>query len=59
MDISFITKNGTTTDYLKIEDFFQGNRFLAFDEFCSKFEIKTTVYATRSPKNGSIFLKCP
>ena len=25
----------------KIEDFFQGNRFLSFDEFCSKFEIKT------------------
>ena len=25
----------------KIEDFFQGNRFLAFDEFCSKFEIET------------------
>ena len=46
----------------KIEDFFQVNSFLAFEEFCSKFKIKTnflttTVYATRSPKNGSIFLK--
>ena len=25
----------------QIQDFFQGNRFLAFDEICSKFEIKT------------------
>jgi len=24
----------------KIEDFFQGNRFLTFEEFCSKFKIK-------------------
>jgi len=25
----------------KIEDFFQGNRFLTFEEFCSKFKINT------------------
>ena len=25
----------------KIEDFSQGNRFLSFEEFCSKFKIKT------------------
>ena len=47
----------------KIENFFQGNRFLVFDEFCSNFKIKTNflsyygIYATRSPKNGSIFLR--
>ena len=28
----------------KIEDFFQGNRFLTFEEFCSKFKIKTNYY---------------
>ena len=34
-------KNWHDAGLTRIEDFFQGNRFLAFDEFCSKFEIKT------------------
>jgi len=36
-NIPYIHVRGLT----KIEDFFQGNRFLTFEEFCSKFQIKT------------------
>jgi len=49
--------------YTYFEDFFQGNRFLTFKEFCSKFKIKTNflnysvVYAMQFLKSESIFLK--
>ena len=39
--IPFITKKWHDAGVTKIEDFFQGNRFLTFQEFCSKFKIKT------------------
>jgi hypothetical protein len=46
----------------KIKDFFQGNRLLTFNEFRSKFKIKTnffnsTVYAMQSPQKWINILK--
>ena len=41
MDIPFIKKKWVDAGLTKIEDFFQGNSFPTFDEFYSKFEIKT------------------